>query len=155
MKVLVVEDRIENTLAALKFFDGEDIPIEIASTVKDAIQKLHEEIFGAAVLDVEIPMFEGAPVEGVGHEVGKIAKDLEVPYVYLTGGYYHHDRPEARVFINEVCLKANQGDSTPEKTDPGAWAKAWEALQSMGNLEEIYEARVRYKKYTGKMYHRA
>lgn len=153
MKVLVVEDQSENVIAALEFFENEGIEVEVVGNVEAAQRKLEEEDFGAAIIDVEIPRVEGGKPEKVGVEIGEIAKGLDLPHVYLTGGYHHHG-PQAKVFLDEFCLEKNQGDLVPDKSNPEAWAKAWQRLQSMGNLNEIFAARNRYKKHTGKMYHR-
>ena len=158
MKVLVVEDDVANAITAMQFFNSKDVEAVIVSNVETAVQKLQEEVFLAAILDVEIPRGKGANPERLGPEVGKVAKEGGVPYVYLTGytphghGHHHGHGPQAMVFLDEVCLEKGQGETVPAKSSAEAWAKAWEILQSTGNLEEIYNARVRYKKYTGKMY---
>jgi len=145
MKILIVEDSIPNAVTAMQFFEAEGVGIEIAETL--------EEDFLGAIIDVEIPQRSGQKPARLGPKVGELAKKRGVPYVYLTGGYFHHG-PEARIFLDELCLEKNEGETAPDKTNLQSWAKAWETLQSMGNLQEIYNARVRYKKYTGKNYER-
>ena len=153
MKVLIVEDRNENALAALEFFENKGMKVKIKDNAQDAIKALRKEIFLAAILDVEIPLSKGRKPEKLGPEVGWIAKETETPHVYLTGGYFHHG-PRAKVFLDELCLKEDEGDMVPDKSTSGAWAKAWEILQSTRDLEKIYEARVRFKERADKVYER-
>jgi hypothetical protein len=153
MKVLIVEDRFDNAVTAMQFFSSKGIETVVVGDAEMAIEKLQEEVFLAAILDVEIPQRKGGKPEKLGPKVGKIAKKLGTSYVYLTGGYFHHG-PQAKVFLDELCLEKDEGDLVPDKTNSLAWAKAWETLQSMGNLQAIYDTQVRYKKYTGKNYER-
>ncbi|MAG44861.1 hypothetical protein CL633_03150 [bacterium] len=154
MKVLVVEDRFDNAVVALQFFKEKGIEAEVIGTANNAKKKLEKEAYLGAIIDVEIPQAIGETPQVLGPGVGELAKELGTPHVYLTGGYFHHG-PQAKVFVDEFCLEQDEGNMVPDKTDLGAWEAAWDVLRSLGNLEEIYESRVRYQKFTGEMYRRA
>lgn len=150
MKVLIVDDQAENQKAAKEFFKSQGIEVEVVANLEAATEKLREGPFVAGIFDVMIPRTEGEKPERLGPEVGKVANEMSASYVYLTGGYHHHETPIAKVFSDEFCLERDIGKTVADKSEPIAWGAAWATIKSWGHLEEIWAAQQRRWKYRRK-----
>lgn len=159
MKILIVEDRFENTLAAAQWASKAGVEIVVKSDLESAKEELNNPEVGGAIIDLEIPRRKGEEPVRCGIEVGEEARKCYVPRVYLSGGYRHGARVEARIFIDaKVFAEIRSEDdlvmveSAPEKSDPQAWERAFYWLKEIApNMEEIVAARRRYYEFTGKL----
>ena len=158
LEILVVEDREENRKAAQEYFSTrDDVSVDFATNYEEAIKKLDGEMYAAAILDIEFPRTKGASPKRLGLELGKeldvVKGKYRVPHVFLSGGYFHHDNPCARVFLDGVCVEKGMGGTTVDKTFPKAWRDAYEKLLEVcPNIDEIATSKERYQKFTGKPY---
>lgn len=157
-KVLIVEDRIENVMPALKYFSDQGIDALAVSTYSDAIQELeeHGDEYLGIVSDLNFPQSKGKEPEELGFKLREEAAKYGVPVIILTAGRLHHGGGEGYHLIPEFSdEKTKEGPQGVTKNMPEAWADAYEELkniESEGGLEEIQKARARHKRFTGKQY---
>ena len=157
-KILIVEDVEKNREAAeeaVKKYFSDYFKVDFAETYEQAIQKLEENIYVGAIVDLHFPRNSEEGPERIGLELGKeldvVNGRYRVPHVYLTGGYHHHG-PQSKVFIDEVDAEKDIGYWTRDKSDPEAWKTAFEKLLEhcpYENMKEIVEAKERAQKYLG------
>ena len=154
MKILIVEDRMENVIAALEWAKKAQVEVVIKSNYESAKEMLGDPEVGGAILDLEIPEKEGTkPQREWGIRLAEEGEKFGVPYVILTGGYFHGSTPQAKVFVDLRDLEIDAGEIVPDKGEPQAWEKAYQALQDVcPNMEEIVEAKIRYKNFLRKPY---
>ncbi len=140
IEILVVEDREENKRAAQEYFNTrEEVHADFATSYDEAMQKLESKAYHGAIL--------GAKTEKLGTELGKQLEKSFTPYVFLSGGYFHHDRPMAKVFLDEFCARKNIGKTVEDKTKSNAWKSAYEALmETYPDLDGFIAAKERLKK---------
>lgn len=151
-KVLIVEDREENIAAASTFFGDIGIELEIAMSIEEAIEKLEDD-FLAVIIDVELPRARGASPEPIGMEVGEVAKNLYLPYVFLTGGTGGHT-DSSYLAIDTTRTWENMFKNGLAKEYPQAWKGAWKFLTEV-DLERNLESRLRYRQSVGKQFRKS
>ncbi len=148
-KVLVVEDREENTVAVYEFFKSIGMEIEVATNLQEAVMKLEQD-FLAAIIDIEIPRIAGTRPERLGQELGEIARNLYLTHIFLTGGTGNHSDCSYISFDCKEIIK-----NGPAKSDPMAWKYAWAALSEGIDLQRNLNSRMRYRTATGKQFRRS
>ena len=157
LEILIVEDQEENREAAKEFFNGVDgVNADFAGNYEEALQKLEQKIYAAAILDIKFPRGENSEPEKLGPELGRDLDTFEgkyrLPHVYLTGGYYHHGE-QAKIFIDLFCYEGETGSMTADKKKPEAWQDAYQKLTEIAPpsiLREIVRAKERHQKYVNK-----
>ena len=160
LEILVVEDHEENRKAADAAFKELGVKVDYAVNYNEAIEMLENKIYAAAIVDLNFPRKAGAEPEKIGIELGKELDVLKgkyrVPHVFLSGGYFHGNTPQSRIFIDEfIMAKKDHGESTSDKSNPQAWTEAYERILKFcpeDSLKEIVAAKERCLKYTGKIY---
>lgn len=160
LEILVVEDQEENRKAAQEAFAKiKGVTVDYAANYDEAIEKLESKIYAAAIVDLNFPRKAGAEPEKIGLELGRelnvIKGKYRVPHVFLTGGYFHHHAPQARIFLGETEAVKEIGDNTADKADPRAWETAYKTILRVcpeDTLRETVEAKERYQRFTGKPY---
>jgi len=153
LEVLVVEDNPKNKVAAQTFFDTQEgMRVDFATTYEEGLRRLQENIYAAAIFDLELPRKEGNEPERLGFELGEEAKKLRVPFCILTGGFFHHGLTAKIYPMGDEALKEN-APAGIEKTDPHAWEMAYQSILNIcPNPEEIVAAKRRYQQFIGKQY---
>ena len=182
LEILVVEDREENRKAALDYFSTiSDVIVDFATNYNDGLQKLQNRIYAAAIFDLELPRREGkwnyshlqfntttgkfdlelpvrkeeAQPEKLGFNLADEATKYAVPWAVITSGRGHHLTEDAFVCYEWEKDRVLHEITEIPKTDSRAWKKVYETLiENNPNVAEEYEAKLRYKKRTGKMYTR-
>ena len=152
MKILIVEDKEENRKAAMSAIQEE---IEFAVTLDEAVSKLERDDYAAVIIDRNFPRTAGQEQEQLGEELEKVVMNYKIPHIILTE-YWHHQNL-SQVYLNGEQIQFRSGHKEEEKisvqpkSDPQAWIKTWETLKYLApNMEEIFNARKRYRKYYGK-----
>jgi len=156
LKILIVEDKEENRKAAQEYFNTrDDVYVDFATTYDEAIEKLENESYAGAILDIEFPRTMGEGSEKLGLELGRqldvIKGKYRVPHIFLSGGYVSHNKDVAMVFLDEQCAKKHLGTITPEKTEPYAWKTAYETLEKIcPEMDEIFVSKQILSKFRRK-----
>jgi CheY-like chemotaxis protein len=160
-KILIVEDREENRKAARTFFDRlGKFSVDYASNLKEGKEKLQNNKYFLAIFDLDMPNEEGGQiVEKAGLELGKIAKEKNIFYIYYSGGFFH-GTPRTKVYSSEEdVLNNRQYELIPDtysKESPQGWEELWNKLVALGKPmpdveKELKESVKRYEKHTGKI----
>jgi len=143
LEILIVEDREENRNAAREAFAKiENVTLDFATNYEEAIEKMPQKPYAAAIIDLEFPRTEGATPEKLGDKLIEETKKEYLPAVILTGGYFHGQKKQARIFFDAESVYQESGQSTADKTDPCSWTDAYNTF-SRGNLEMVVKARGR------------
>lgn len=152
IEVLIVEDREENRKAAKEYFDTrDDVNVDFATNYNEAIEKLEKNLYAAVILDIEFPKEEGYEPTKLGLELGKeLFGKFKIPYLYLTGGYFHNE-PKARIFLDNEDVECEVGKTVRDKQYADAWKNAFEILDQVP-LEMIMMAKKRFQKTFGRTY---
>lgn len=160
-EVLVIEDRLDNIISAIKYFSDQGMEPKIVSTYDDAIKELEKNAdkYIGIISDLNFPKSEGRGPEELGFELMKEAKRYGIPVIILTAGRGHHGGMSYYIipeFSEDSGEKTKEGPKGITKDMPEAWADAYEELKKIesSSLEEIQKARARHKKFTGKQYKR-
>ena len=161
LKVLVVDDREENRAAAQSYFATRpELEADFAGSYDEAISKLETEMYGAAILDVEIPRKTGEKTEKLGLELSDLLNctpsgKYRIPSVLLTGGY-DHSGLKTKIFFDRPFYEHDSSEAmVVDKVNPEAWKSAFEVLEkefTMPTITAILEARERYRKFIGRNY---
>ena len=135
-RILVVEDYMPNMVSALMAFHEDDNieDIIVHGKFEDARRSIGEFRPTVALLDINI---NGG---GTGRDIGKILKQQNIPYVYVTGvGPAHGDQseefaPQNLLYAIEIKMEEENGLTTLAsfeacEKDPEIWRKAYELLR--------------------------
>lgn len=91
MKILVVEDDKMSQLVVLKFLEKEGISVDIVETGREAIKALETTVYGAVLMDVQMPDMGGfeatKAIRGLEKDTGK-----HIPIIILTASAMVEDR---------------------------------------------------------------
>jgi len=159
-KILVVDDKKENIMAAKQFFDSlGKFSVDYVTNLEDAKKKLESGNYVLGIFDLDLPVKEGGDVaERAGLELGKIAREKEnMFYVYYSGGFFHRT-PRTKVFTSEKDVLENKADvlieDTYSKDSPQGWKELYEKLVNAGKptpekREKMKESLKRYYRVTG------
>lgn len=79
-RILVVEDEIELSTLLQTILNGEGYGVEQAYSLSDALHSIDDEVFDAAVLDVELR-------DGVVFSVADALKARGIPFFFLSAVY--------------------------------------------------------------------
>lgn len=157
LEILVVEDQKANTDAAKQFFESVgEVSVDYAGNFTEAVEKLQSKVYGAAILDVEMPAAEGAEVDKLGIKIGEMIGNCDdimkyMPHVYLTGFTPAGHQTCAKIFVDESALQKGQGQIAAVKSDPDAWEKAYKTLLSVCPLDAMrsrVDAKLRVMRYS-------
>lgn len=142
LKILVVEDRVNNAIAALIGLKelGE---VKVASNLEDGIKLLDEFEPHLAIIDKNFPRKPEGKPEDIGLELVKELEKRNIPHVILTAGD-HSGEPTANIIIAENTEPLPRGLL---KDHPDAWVMAFNRLKQSPGFEEIISARERFKKF--------
>lgn len=154
IKVLVIDDREENRVAADEFFTSQNIAVEFATNFEEGKGKLdnHIERYHGAIIDLELPI-AGVLME-IGFSLARLAENYGLPCIVLTAGIdsHHHGGGTISKIYDEDAIELDRG---PTKEDPYAWERAWRQLLKLwpiDSMQEIFVSRKRYKENTGQQY---
>ncbi len=160
LKILVVEDMKENIRAAKSYFSKlENIEVDYVTSYVEAVNALEDKTYAGVITDNYLPQIPGFDPQPHGLEIGKIATKYKVPWVVLTSSYdLHADSVVCKIACSDgdVSELIDLETIRTTKTDPAAWEKAFAVLCELSNgldgLAELYEAKLRFEKFTGKRY---
>jgi len=161
IKILVVEDQLENLKAAKKFFNHiGKLSVDYVTNLEEAKKKLMNEDYFLGIFDLDIPVKEGERVaEKAGLELGTIAREKKnMFYVYYSGGFFH-GTPRTTVYLSEKAVLRGQPDfDTFSKESPRGWKELFNRLlqfskegQTRENRKRLKDSIIRYIKFTGKI----
>lgn len=158
LEILVVEDNEKNRKAAEEYFNSrDDVNVNFVASYKAGLEKLQQEKYDFAILDLEFPREEGAKPEKLGLELGReldvVRGKYRVPHVFLTGAFRHGTKILSQLFIDEFYVERNDGKIVHGKNGQKAWEDAYEKLVEIcPNIAKIQAAKERVLKFTGKPY---
>jgi CheY-like chemotaxis protein len=153
LEILVVEDRAENVAAARQYFSTRpELSFDVAGNYADALKMANKKVYAGAILDLNFPKQEGRQPENLGLELGKALDKQGLAWVVLTAIDHCGVACSRILFDQEGCVLVGKA---PAKTDPKAWALAYDNLLRLfpypENMEEIVTARKSYFRIVGKM----
>lgn len=143
LRILVVEDKINNTIAALIGLKecGE---VKVAGNLEDGIKLLDEFEPQIAIIDKNFPRKQGGEPEDIGLELVTELEKRTVLHVILTAGD-HCGEPTANIIFADNIEPLPRGLL---KDHPDAWIQAFNKLKkSIPEFEEILSAKERFKKF--------
>lgn len=142
LRILVVEDKINNVIAALIGLKelGE---VKVASNLEDGIKLLDEFEPQIAIIDKNFPRKQGGEPEDIGLELVTELEKRNVLHVILTAGD-HHGEPSVNIIFADNAKPLPRGLL---KDHPDAWTQTFNKLkESTLGFEEILSAKERFKK---------
>ena len=79
LEILVVDDLAENRNAAKEYFSTlGNVKVDFAESYIEGLAKLQENVYAAAIFDLELPKLEGGKPEKLGFELAKEAAKYAV-----------------------------------------------------------------------------
>ena len=154
IKILVVEDTEECRKAAQKYFSTlENVHVDFATTLEEALQKLQKEKYDIGIFDRNFPKSQGGTPLEFGFELGKkVEEKHNMVWAVITAGIDHHNCIAAFVhYFWDKEGKLHEITETP-KTNPKAWQKVYETLLNPYKDKPIYWAAKRiYSKVPSKV----
>ena len=143
-RILVLEDRLENALAAMNgLSDYGDV--KIAGNYDDGLRLLEGYDSHLAFIDLNFPRKKGDEPEELGYEYAKELEKKAVPYAIVTA--FVHGRSYSKIIVagEEKCIQT-------DKDNKETWQLAYKKLMEIESTNEIIESKERCKRYTGKSY---
>lgn len=127
LPVLIVEDTLENQLAAKQAFRELGVKMVLVGTVAGAMDALGAQTFRAAIFDIQVPMEDGGSSRPYPRELSKLAEEHDVPHLFLSANY--DTKPAtAYAYPNVWAIARRQGVEVSGKHTPEGWSAAWEKL---------------------------
>lgn len=152
LEILIIDDLEENRNAA-RIGLRDIAEITFATNYAEAMKKLEEKSYAAAIVDLNFPRNEGEGPQKIGFELEQYLETINgkyrIPHIYLTN-FMHGEKSQSMIYLDE---KTNWGSTSTDKSTPGAWTSAFEKLTKLyDNLEEIFESKQRWKEAIGTNY---
>ncbi|MCF7872012.1 response regulator [Candidatus Woesearchaeota archaeon] len=149
-KILVVDDREENTQAAKEYFQTIPIKTDYASSAQEAITKMKENYKAETKYDLIITDLE-METKNAGLDVVKEALNQTIYVTIATGMNY--DQPEEHGHGPSTTIMPTKESIKGKKNNPEVWEQAMKITLdyiASPEIQRSYNSAKRYKKYTGK-----
>lgn len=154
MKIMIVEDLSKNIKVAKEALE-KICELDIATSYERAMELLEENIYSAAILDLNFPRHGGGEPEKLGFELEAECIKRKLPCVILsatTHGGGGSGRPVSRIYKKKEDIYLTQSAfntiDLPEKRYPESWKMALKFLQMIApNMEQIARAKERLRRY--------
>lgn len=148
--ILVVDDALDNIIAAKKYFESLPINTDYASSALDAKNNIKQSVLNKSKYDLVITDLE-METPDAGLEVVRESLAITAYVTIATGKNYHMSESHAHG-PNTTVLPINE--SVKGKKDD---ARVWEEVLrysmehvSSDSIQNIYKSEIRYERATGK-----
>jgi len=154
-KIIIVDDIEENLRAAKGFFDSLKFPVDYGMNLeegKDFLNKYGQNYF-LGIFDLDMPKEkDGEIIKRAGLELGELADEKDIFYVYFSGGFFHGG-PKTRVYLNkEQVLNEKPYEQVTSKSQTEGWKELYNKLIEFSKepSSELEDSLNRYKRFLGK-----
>ena len=156
-RIIVIDDVVENIEAAKGFFDSLRFPVDYGMSLNEGKEFLERNgnNYFLGIFDLDMPENEGGEIiERSGLELGDIADEKDIFYVYFSGGFFHGG-PMTRIYLTKKQVLNNKPyKSVKSKSLVEGWKELYDLLiEPCEKPNPDLEASLnRYKKFLGKEY---
>ncbi len=107
MRILVAEDNLINQQVVREFLQLSGMIVDIANNGREALAKLDNQIYGAVLMDINMPLMGG--VEAT-EQIRRQARFADLPVIALTAGVTQQER--------DHCLACGMNDFVTKPINP-------------------------------------
>jgi|GEM_PF-3449410 len=127
IRVLVVEDRLENIDAAKRYFGTRaDVEVEYTATLQEGLDRMHENLYDVGIFDLELPQTEGAEPKPMGYKLALAANSMGLQWALVTAGASHADTKTTNTkFAYSFGLVNGSRKADPEDRDKVFYSDTW------------------------------
>lgn len=156
MRILIVEDLPENVEAAKKALEKTH-SLDIVKSYEEAKALLDENIYSAAILDLNFPKQEGGEPEKLGFMLEIQCFARNIPCVVLSATTHSGGNlgpVVSRIYKKEESIELTKSVfdtiDLPKKCHPDSWKMAFKYLRMIApNMEEVARAKKRRRMFVG------
>jgi len=157
-RIIVVDDIGENIEAAKGFFNSLKFPVDYGTNLKEGknLLEMYGQNYFLGIFDLDMPKENGGEIiKRAGLDLGKMADEKDIYYVYFSGGFYHGG-PRTMVYFNdEEVLNNRLSKAVTSKSLSEGWKELYNQLlepMKYAAGSELEDSVKRYERFTGKKF---